>query len=220
MRRSFWSYSRVQRLVGNVVRSNRLQTRFLPDSRLLEVGCGRNVKPDFISLDWSWRPGVDLCWDIRQPIPLADSSLDGIFSEHCLEHVTFDEAATVLRDCHRMLRPGGTIRVLVPDGGRYLDLYQRAKAGEDVTFPYVDESGARDLIEDSRLGFTPMMAVNRIFRGYEHLFAYDGETMGNLLRHAGFRDIEQTGFRVGRFAPLLVDSETSAPQTLHMEASK
>jgi predicted SAM-dependent methyltransferase len=205
---------------SNMIRSRGFQARSLPNLRLLELGCGKNVKPEFISLDWSWRPGVNLCWDIRKPIPLEDGSLDGIFSEHCLEHVTFENAAKVLRDCHRMLRPGGTIRILVPDGGLYLNLYQRAKAGESVEFPYVDDVGPRDLLEDSRFGFTPMMAVNRIFRGYEHLFAYDGETMGRLLLQAGFRDIEQTSFRVGRFAPLLVDSDVSAAQTLYMEAIK
>lgn len=220
MARSLWSYGKVQRLVSRLVRSRPVQARFVPESTLLNVGCGANMRPEFLNLDYEWRPGINLCWDITRPIPRADESLTGIYSEHCLEHVSYDDAAAALRDFYRMLRPDGVLRILVPDGGMYLDLYHRARAGETVSFPYVDDSGIRDLAEDSRFGFTPMMAVNRIFRGYEHLFAYDADTLANLMRQAGFRDIQQTSFRVGRFPPLLIDSEMRAPQTLFMEATK
>lgn len=220
MARSIWSYGKVQTLVGRLVRNRRLQAARLPDLPLLNVGCGDNLVPGFINLDWEWRPGIHLCWDVRRPIPLPDRSLDGIFSEHCLEHVGHEECAAALRDFARLLRPGGTLRLLLPDGGLYLDLYRRARAGETVSFPYVDRAGERDLREDSRYGFTPMMAVNRIFRGYGHLFAYDEETVAKLLEQAGFRDIAQVRFREGRAPALLVDSELRAPQTLFMEASK
>ena len=64
-----------------------------------------------------------------------------------------------------------------------------------------------------------MMAVNRIFRGYGHRFAYDADTMANLLRQAGFGTVERCEFRRGRYAPLLIDSALRAPQSLVMEAS-
>ena len=110
--------------------------------------------------------------------------------------------------------------MIVPDGGLYLELYQRARGGAAVKFPYLDQIGRRDLAEDSRYGFTPMMAVNRILRGYGHQFADDADTMGNLLRQAGFVRIETTSFRTGRLPSLLIDSELRAPQSLVMEASR
>lgn len=64
------------------------------------------------------------------------------------------------------------------------------------------------------------MVSGQIFRGYEHLFAYDHVTMANLQRQEGFRDIEGATFRQGRFAPLLIDSELRAPQSLFIEASE
>ena len=45
----------------------------------LDIGCGPNPSPDFINLDYLWRPGVDLCWDVAHELPLAGDSLAGIF---------------------------------------------------------------------------------------------------------------------------------------------
>ena len=81
---------------------------------------------------------------------------------------------------------GRTLKVIVPDSGPYLDLYQKSLAGYQVTFPYLEEVGQRDLDENSRYGFTPMMAINRIFRGYSHRFAYDAETVEGPLAQVGF----------------------------------
>jgi predicted SAM-dependent methyltransferase len=210
----------MQSLLGRLLRNRRFQAGRIPLLSLLNVGCGSKIEPGFINLDRDWHPGVHLCWEVRRRIPLADGSLDGIFTEHCLEHIPYDDCAAVLRDFFRLLRSGGTVRVIVPDGGLYLDLYHRACTGEAVEFPYIDEIGRRDLLKDMRYGFTPMMAVNRIFCSYGHLFTYDADTMGNLLRQAGFRDVARAAIRQGRSAPLLIDSEMRAPQSLVMEASR
>jgi predicted SAM-dependent methyltransferase len=76
-----------------------------------------------------------LCWDITKGIPLEDSSLLGIFIEHCLEHISYSDAYNILFDLLGKLRPGGTLRVVVPDPELYLDLYQRGKLGERINFP-------------------------------------------------------------------------------------
>jgi len=218
LQRSIWSYGRVQKCVEPLLRNRKWQMRRAPSLPYVNVGCGRNIRPGFINVDYEWHPEIHLCWDIRRRLPLPDASAEGIFTEHCLEHVTYDECLEVLRDFHRVLKPGGVLRVIVPDAGLYLDLYQRSRRGEPVDFPYVERSGVVDLQRDSRYGFTPMMAVNRIFRGYGHVFAYDHDTMGNLMVAAGFRTIERCSFRKGRVEALLIDTESRAPQSLYVEA--
>ena len=210
----------IRRGVGALVRNQSIQACRVPAYSLLNVGCGSEASPGFVRLDWEWRSSIHLCWDIRKRIPLGASSFTGIFTEHCLEHVSHEECAHVLKDFYRLLQPGGTLRVIVPDGGLYLDLYNRSVRGESVEFPYLDAVGKQDLSEDSRYGFTPMMAVNRIFRGYGHQFAYDADTMANLLRQAGFTKIKRCTFRSGRMPDLLIDSELRAPQSLFMEATR
>jgi predicted SAM-dependent methyltransferase len=48
-------------------------------------------------------------------LPAKDSSVTFVFSEHFLEHLFFDEALALLVECHRILTPGGIVRVVVPD---------------------------------------------------------------------------------------------------------
>jgi predicted SAM-dependent methyltransferase len=184
------------------------------------VGCGPNIEPGFINLDYEWRPGLDICCDIRRGIALPDACLDGIFTEHCLEHVSFEECLGSLREFYRLLVKGGTVRIVVPDGGLYLRLYARQQGGTGEEFPYVGPEGLQDRVKDSAIGFTPMMAVNRIFRGYGHQFCYDHDTLRNMLNHVGFKNIEDASFRVGRMQELLIESELRRPQSLYIEATK
>jgi hypothetical protein len=69
------------------VRNSRRQLRSLdPGARYLNAGCGPKPLSDFINLDWKWRPEIELCWDLTKALPLKSGSLDGVYSEHCLEH--------------------------------------------------------------------------------------------------------------------------------------
>lgn len=206
LRRPITDYGKVQVACGRLLRGRRFQLRRkqVLTKPYLNVGCGANFHAAFVNLDYDWRPGLDLCWDLRRGVPLPHGSLRGIFTEHCLEHVTFDDCKAALKEFRRLLQPGGTARIIVPDGELYMELYARAKAGEPVTFPYSPPG-------------TPMMAVNRVFREYGHLFIYDAKTLGMLLQEAGFRSFERTEFLKGRDPTLLIDSPGRAVESLYVE---
>lgn len=212
----------VWQTISSLIRSKPAFVRrnALKQKRFLNVGCGKNIKPDFICLDYTWRPGIDVCWDITKPLPFDDAKIEGLFSEHCLEHISYSECNFALKEFFRILKPGGIVRIIVPDGGLYLDLYVKARNGQCVEFPYLGKVGKQDLAEDSRIKFTPMMAVNRVFRGYGHQFAYDYDTLAALLASAGFINVERVGFSRGARQELLIDSEYRAPQSLYIEAKK
>ena len=106
------------------------------------------------------------------------------------------------------MKPGGTVRVVVPDGQIYFDLYQAKKTDKSVRLPYDDEEE------------TPDISINRIFRRHGHLFIYDFETMKLQLERAGFRDIKKESFRTGRDPRLLLDLAERKVESLYVEASK
>ncbi len=86
----------------------------------LNLGGGANSHPDprytdYIAVDAVARTEHSISHDLNQPIPLQDGSVDRILSEHFLEHVSRGTIAHVLRECHRLLRPGGIARIAVPD---------------------------------------------------------------------------------------------------------
>ena len=69
-----------------------------------------------------WR-AKHLGHDLRRPLPFADGAFEGAFSEHTLEHLTAADAVALLRDVHRVMRPGAVFRVAVPDLDQYVRFY-------------------------------------------------------------------------------------------------
>ena len=78
----------------------------------LNVGCGENVREGWVNLDSVSIPGVDVVHDIEKiPFPFADGEFVEILCRDVLEHV---EYIPVLRELHRILRPGGVLKIQVP----------------------------------------------------------------------------------------------------------
>lgn len=216
LRPSIWDYHFARRFYGHLIRNRKFQlrSRRLTSKSYLNAGCGGNPRQGFINLDYGWHPNIDLCWDITKGIPLKKNVLCGIFTEHCLEHISFEEVYRALLDFHRMLRPNGTLRIAVPDGELYLNLYQKSQSDPEVQFP-----GGPLPHTESENGITPMIVINRAFRAFGHLFVYDYKTLAFLLDRAGFVDIRRTSFRQGRDETLLVDYKKRASNSLYVEAS-
>ncbi|HYE54420.1 MAG TPA: methyltransferase domain-containing protein [Chitinophagaceae bacterium] len=210
-KRPISSYAKVQYAVSAVIRTKRLfiSKKGINSSKLLNVGCGPYPHPDFINLDYHWNKDIDICWDItRKPYPLPSGSIEGIYTEHCLEHISFADFEKNMHEFYRLLAPGATVRIIMPDGELYLDIYERKKKGENVKMPYEEHY------------ITPMARINGIFRNHGHKFIYDFETVKKLLEKAGFRDIRKETFGNGRDPRLLIDSEWRSDESLYVEASK
>jgi predicted SAM-dependent methyltransferase len=205
--------ARLRAQISRVVRNRSLfiRRRAVRAHEYLDLGCGHFPHPGFVNLDWMWNRRIDICWDLGRGIPLPDASLRGIFSEHCIEHLPLETGDLVLAECHRVLRPGGTLRVVVPDGEMYLAGYAAHLAGAAVALPFSEGDGHRGR-------YTPIMSVNRIFHEHGHRFIYDFETLRTLLEANGFTEIRRCAFGEGRDPKLLIDREARAPESLYVEA--
>ncbi|MFN9623924.1 MAG: class I SAM-dependent methyltransferase [Cyanobacteriota bacterium] len=215
--RSLTSYSKVQRIYSNAIRGNPLQFRrkWLIAKPFLNIGCGEQHNPAFINLDYNWVPGVDLCWDLEtNALPFPPSSIEGVFTEHCLEHLSFGGAQRLLLDLYRILKPGATLRIVVPDAELYIRLYCEWKVGMQPTFP----DGQPSQVNQSF--FSPIMPVNAIFRNYGHRYAYDYDCLALLLRTCSFSHIQRCEFSRGRNPTLLIDTEARRLESLVVEATK
>lgn len=214
--RPLHSYAKVRHWYGNAIRGRKfLQTiSTWQQKQYLNIGCGSNIYPHFINLDYEWRSGVDICWDVTKGIPLKGESLKGIYTEHCLEHLHLQDAIALLAECYRLLQPGGRIRIVVPDAELYIDRYTKGRKEVGLKFPY--GASAHDVSEQG----TPLMVVNQVFRGHGHLYAYDFVTLKYLLCQQGFVEICQCSYRQGVDENLLVDTDHRACESLYVEARK
>jgi predicted SAM-dependent methyltransferase len=209
------SYSKVQNLISRLKRNRHAQvsTAIRKKKEYLDIGCGPQMHEHCLNLDYSWREGLDLCWDVTRGLPLPTASMRGIFSEHCLEHLPFGAVPAVLAECWRVLKPGGVFRLIVPDGELYLRGYAAIADGASLRLPYADGDAWQGM-------YTPMMSINRIFRDHGHLFIYDFETLERLLAKAGFSGIAKCKFNEGRDSKLLIDTASRAEESLRIEAIK
>jgi len=105
-----------------------------PIGKLVNLGCGCRLHPDWLNFDLqAKRPGVVEC-NFLDGIPIEDSCAHAVYSAAVLEHVPRRKALDFLKECRRVLQPGGILRISVPDfeaqARLYLDLLDRAGNGE------------------------------------------------------------------------------------------
>ncbi len=212
--RPLTSYSKIRGLISHLIRGKGIfiSRKSIDKKTLLNIGSGPNAHPDFINLDSSWHPAIDICWDVTRGIPLPSEKMSGIFSEHCFEHLPFDNISAVLAECARVLSPGGTIRIIMPDPQLYLAGYVDLVSGESRSpLPYAERDKEGDL-------YSPIMSINRIFRSDGHLYLYDYDLIHKLLSRAGFVDIRRESFGQGRNQDLLIDTPSRTIESLYVEA--
>lgn len=82
---------------------------------LVNLGCGARWLPDWINIDFRCDNINVFQHNLLQGVPLPDASADSIYLSHCLEHFALQVAEAFLRECGRVLKPSGILRVVVPD---------------------------------------------------------------------------------------------------------
>jgi predicted SAM-dependent methyltransferase len=179
----------------------------------VNVACGPRIEPGFINLDLFAASPEVVRWDCRRKLPLKDVSAVGIRIEQFLEHLEVrEELPSFLADCLRTLKPGGIIRVIVPDARRYIEAYLQPdlSAFEALVWP----SFSTELP-------TKMDLMNHVFHQYhEHRWAYDFENLRHRLETAGFAQVKQMSYRYSNDPLLACDGQEHAPYSLYMEAFK
>jgi len=150
--------------------------------RKLQIGSGPNLLPGWLNTTlYPFTPGT-VFMNASMPFPIPDDSFDYVFSEHVIEHLEFEEASRMLRECHRILHEGGRIRLATPDLEQIIALYTQPEG-----------SAQRDYIRwimdnfRSQVGeYSPAHAINQSFHGWRHKFIYDEATLIKALEDAGF----------------------------------
>jgi len=176
-----------RQLAGIACRQSQVR-RYLASARDfagLQIGSGPH------HLD-GWLASDILPWDLRtvyadatKPLPFDDDTFDYIVAEHIIEHLEYKDAMLMLRECHRILKEKGVLRLSTPDillthrlmNRPLTDTLERYVWWSNRTFDgAVDPQSA-------------VHAVNRLQHEWGHKFLYDEETLSNALTQSGFADV-------------------------------
>ncbi len=91
--------------------------------KMINLGCGKIYHSDWVNVDLISETEEVTAVDIRQTLPYPDDFFDACYSSHLLEHLKVPEASQFLQECWRILKPGGVIRIVVPDLEKMARIY-------------------------------------------------------------------------------------------------
>jgi len=81
---------------------------------LVNIGCGPKYIEGMVNVDGNIFRKKDLWLDVTLGMPFASDSVRGIYASHVIEHFRIDAVRKLLAEFHRVLKPGGTLRIIVP----------------------------------------------------------------------------------------------------------
>ncbi len=136
--------------------------------------------------------------DLAYSIPLHDGSVDFIYSSHFLEHLSRKDAENLLRESYRVLKPGATVRVTVPDLEYAVKLYGMGKKEEMLTQYFFAD-------DDSHYA--------------RHKYMYDFPLLREVLEKTGFKDVRRCTFQQGT-TPNLAVLDNRVEDSLFVEGTR
>lgn len=135
----------------------------------VHLGCGKIDLPGFVNIDAAPHRHVHYLGPLY-PLPmLRDGSASLIYASHCLEHFSYRQVPSILKEWARVLRPGGKLRLGVPDFAAIVEAYQASDS---------DLAGVMG----------PLMGGQDYPLNFHHV-AFDQKHLTRLLEEAGFEDI-------------------------------
>jgi predicted SAM-dependent methyltransferase len=147
----------------------------------LHIGSGPQILSGWVNIDNRRYPGVDRLLDVTRGLPFRDVRF--IFAEHFIEHLHCHDAMYLLRECRRVLRDDGVLRLSTPN----LDWVWATH--------YRREADAPQAVEDC-------FRANRAFRAWGHQFLYNEATLTALLHDAGFAHVVRREYGQSEHAEL------------------
>ncbi len=150
--------------------------------RKLQLGAGRTGLPGWLNTDVH-PVGRNVAYlDATQRFPLEDDVFHYVFSEHLIEHLTYGQGLSMLRECRRVLKPGGRLRIATPNLESIAGLL--AAEGCDRRRRYIE--WAIDEHIPGASAYRASFVVNNFFWDFKHLFVYDPATLSAALESVGF----------------------------------
>jgi predicted SAM-dependent methyltransferase len=180
----------------------------------VQFGAGNEAIPGWVSFDSSptlviqkipvvgrvLRPMLNCVFDggvrygdIVRGLPLRENSVDGLFSSHVIEHLSYLDCSTALKNSFTYLKPRGLFRIIIPDLEWYVRRYLAAKEHADSMNA---ADAAPEFMKGTCLGLrgTRRDIWNRLYLAFsnsDHRWMWDYAGLSNALAEHGFVDVKR-----------------------------
>lgn len=213
----------------------------------LHLGCGVDVVPGWVNIDrspnvWIGRvpglrrtlaaarvltpeqagarfPAKIVHADVNRGLAYPDASVAFIYGSHLIEHLSRWQALGLVRECARVLRTGGVVRIATPDLAALTHAYLGRKAGDQEARRRAADLFMQELgtFED-RCGNRAQRLSWRLFSAAPHQWLYDADSLVELLRRGGLTAVVQRRYREGAVPDL--ELLERRPESVFVEATR
>jgi predicted SAM-dependent methyltransferase len=184
---------------------------FFNDKRkYLNVGSGDKVKKNFVNLDFfrlDFFKAKYYVTDIRKKLFFRDSTFEGVYSSHTLEHLQFNDGINLLKEIYRILKKGGVIRIVVPDLDKYCKFYNK-----------INFRGYSQFKKNYNKNY---VAIYELTQNNHHLSTYNFECLKFVLVKCGFKNIKESSCKKSNVKIFSEEEDYNRSwNSLYVEATK
>jgi predicted SAM-dependent methyltransferase len=156
----------------------------MPEGEIKRLNWGSGTEPPdgWINCDVKEAPGIQISCDIRDGLPLEDDSIDYAASIHAFPELAYPEVEPAMAELRRVLKPGGVLRLALPDMEKAIRAYQQGNAD----YFLVPDDDARSI--------GGKLIVQLTWYGWSKSM-YTFDFTEELLYRAGFRRVVRCKFR-------------------------
>ena len=138
---------------------------------LIHLGCGMGNDPRWINIDLLYLPHIHYIQDITKLNNFEDNTADLIYASHAFEHISHRDLHNVLSEWRRVLKPGGVLRLSVPDFNCMINIYR--SEGNNIR-----------TIEQPLMG-------TQDYKFNFHYSVFNNGYLTDLLKTAGFNEVRE-----------------------------
>jgi predicted SAM-dependent methyltransferase len=176
--------------------------------RRLNWGCGKHPPAGWINSDAAGWDGVDYVVDILEGLPIERDSIDYAVSVHALPEIPYADLLAALHELKRVLKPGGTLRLVLPDIDKGIDAYHRG----DRDYFLVPDEDANTI--------AAKVVVQTIWYGHTRT-PFNHDFIEELLLKDGFAQVHRCAFQqTASPFPEIVTVDNRERESLFVEAVK
>ena len=176
--------------------------------RRLNWGCGEDPPEGWVNSDLAETPGVTVSCDIRDGLPLEDDWFDYVVSMHALPMIGYPDLVPVLGELRRVLKPGGVLRLGLPDVEKGIQAFLRG----DRNYFLVPDDEVRSL--------GGKFVVHMLWYGWS-VTMFTPDFIEELLRKADFREVAHCSFQQSCWRPPgILELDDREAESLFVEAMK
>jgi glycosyltransferase involved in cell wall biosynthesis/predicted SAM-dependent methyltransferase len=178
-----------------------VMTKSTPETRWINL--------DILDLNqYASQNGLDFIQsDASKKLPFLDCTVDFIITSHFMEHISRGEGKNFLKECFRIMKPGGIIRITIPDTKKIIGTYPNIKN------TFTENEGVKDAEDDAEALWNFLTAG--------HKTAYDSVSMIMKLNVAGFLSVSEYGYGISGSPEIQADTEDMYPDhSIYIEAQK